>query len=227
MALTLFVLSLAGLFFFVGYPVGPAPLPGLWSGGQASLATLFSWLPLLFAFFVPALAMTTWSLERSSGTEELLLTHPVRTREVVVGKFLAIWFIIALLASSAVIPIAITVAFLGDLDWSTVGVGLCGALMLGAAYAALALCISAATAEPLVAYLLGALLLLSLWLLRMLVDVFPGAMAATLEYASPTSHFLESAARGVFDPRDAVYFASLVLAGLYLNVVMVERRRWS
>jgi hypothetical protein len=31
----------------------------------------------------------------------------------------------------------------------------------------------------------------------------------------------------VFDPRDAVYFASLVLAGLYLNVVMVERRRWS
>ena len=223
----LFVLALAGLFFFVGYPIGPAPLPGLWAGGQASLATLFAWLPLLFALLVPALSMSVWASERSAGTEELLLTHPLRTVEVVLGKFLATWSVAILLFSAALLPLAVTVASLGDLDWSTVVVGWLGALGLSAAYTALSLCVSATTAEPLVAFLLSALLLLALWLARLLVGVLPGELAAVLEYAAPTSHFLESSARGVLDVRDAVYFGSLVALGLYLNLLAVERRRWS
>ena len=93
----LFVLVQAGLFFYMGYPIGPAPLPSLWAGGQASLTVLFTWLPLLLAFLVPALTMGTWSEERSTGTEELLLTHPVLIREVVLGKFLASWILVCLL----------------------------------------------------------------------------------------------------------------------------------
>jgi len=224
--ITLFVLALDGLFFFLGFPIGPVPLPSLWEGGQASLIVLFTWLPLLFALLVPALTMGAWAEERRAGTEELLLTYPLRTFEVVVGKFLAAWLLVVLLTTCAVVPVAITVAGLGALDWSTVWVGLSGAALLGAGYVALALFLSACTQEQIVAFLFAALVLGLLWLLRMLVGVLPASYAAVVEYACPSTHFLDSSARGVLDGRDVLYFAGLVTLGLYLNTIIVERRRW-
>jgi len=224
--IALFVITLDGLFFFLGYPIGNLPLPSLWLGEQASLVVLFTWLQLLLALLVPALTMGAWAEERSRGTEELLLTYPVRTGEVVIGKFLAAWTLVALLITLAVVPVAISVAGLGALDWATVWVGLGGAYMLAAGYVAIALLLSACTSEQLVAFLVGAIVLGLLWLLRMLVGVLPASLASAVDYACPSSHFLGSAARGVFDLRDVVYFGSLVGFGLYLNTVVVERRRW-
>lgn len=224
--IALFVLVLDGLFFFLGFPVGRLPLPGLWEGQQASLIVLFTWLPLLLAFLVPALTMGAWAEERRAGTEELLFTYPLRTSEVVLGKFLASWTLVCLLVTLAVLPVAWTVAGLGDLDWATVWVGLSGAFLLGAGYVALAQLVSSCTSEQLVAFLVGALVLGLLWLLRMLVGVLPAELAAAVDYACPGSHFLESAARGVLDLRDVVYFALLVLFGLTVNGIVVERRRW-
>ncbi len=224
--IAVFVCVLDGLFFFLGFPVGRAPLPGLWEGGQASLIVLFTWLPLLLAFLVPALTMGTWAEERRGGTEELLLTYPVRTQEVVLGKFLASWSLVVLLVTLAVLPVAWTVSGLGDLDWATVWVGLLGAYLLGAGYVALAQLISSVTSEQLVAFLLGSLALGLLWLLRMLVGVLPAGLAEAVEYACPSTHFLGSAARGVLDLGDLIYFGLFVLFGLAVNGIVIERRRW-
>jgi hypothetical protein len=74
--------------------------------------------------------------------------------------------------------------------------------------------------------LLGAALLLVLWALDLAVTLLPAGFAPFTHYTAPSSHFLDSAALGVLDARDAVYFALFVLFGLVLNVVAVERRRW-
>ncbi|MFT4541531.1 MAG: ABC-type uncharacterized transport system involved in gliding motility auxiliary subunit [Planctomycetota bacterium] len=219
-----FVLAAAGLFFFIGYPVANMPLPGLWRGGQADLQTLFAWLPLLLVFLVPALTMGSWAQERSEGTDELLASYPLRVGEVVLGKFLAVWSLTVLLLAATILPVAISVARLGPLDWSTVQVGLIGAWMLAATYVALALCVSATTGDQLVAYIFGVILLGGLWLTRMFVPVAPSEFAPFLAWLSPGTHFLESAARGVFDLRDAIYFGLFVFAGLSWNAVLVERR---
>lgn len=224
--IALFVLALDGLFFFVGYPIGPVPLPSLFEGRQATLFVLFSWLPLLLAVLVPALTMSRWADERRLGTEELLLTYPVRTVEIVAGKFLAAWLLLGVLLATAVLPVAVAVGSIGPLDWASVWVGLGGAWGLAGAYAALTLFVSACTAEQLVAFLVGGIVLGLLWLLRFLVGVLPAEHAVALEYACPSTHFLGSAARGVVDLRDLVYFGSFVALGLALNVLAVERRRW-
>jgi len=224
--IAVFVGVLDGLFFFLGFPVGRAPLPGLWEGGQASLIVLFTWLPLLLAFLVPALTMGAWAEERRGGTEELLFTYPLRTQEVVLGKFLASWTLVVLLVTLAVLPVAWTVSGLGELDWATVWVGLLGAYLLGAGYVALAQLISSVTSEQLVAFLLGSLALVLLWLLRMLVGVLPSGLAGAVEYACPSTHFLGSAARGVLDLGDLIYFGLFVLFGLVVNGIVIERRRW-
>ncbi len=225
-AIGLFVVVLPALFFFLGYPVGQVPLPGLWEGGQASLIVLFHWLPLLLAFVVPGLAMGTWAEERRGGTEELLLTYPVRTGAIVLGKFLATWILTVLMVSLAVLSAAVTVAALGDLDWGTVWVGLFGAALMSAAYVAIAQFLSGLSAEQLVAFLAGALLLGFLWALPLFVRVFPGGIAAFLETASPAPHFLGSAARGVIDLVDVAYFVLLTAVGLVAGTLVIERRRW-
>ncbi|MDF1837939.1 MAG: ABC transporter permease subunit, partial [Planctomycetota bacterium] len=157
--------------------------------------------------------------------EELLLTYPLRTWELVLGKFMASWTVVMLLILLLVIPTAITVMGLGDLDMSTVVLGFLGTGGLAAAYTALALCCSALTSEQLVAFLVSCLLLGCLWMLRMLVGYMPAGLAPFLEQASPQAHFLDTAARGVLDLRDVVYFMLLTLTGLVLNTVLLERRR--
>ena len=80
--------------------------------------------------------------------------------------------------------------------------------------------------EQLVAFLLGALLLGTLWGLRILVPVLPSEFASVVDYACPATHFLDSAARGVLDLRDVIYFFLLVVFGLTSGGLVVEGRRW-
>ena len=226
-AAVLFVLGLHAAFFFLGFPVGDRRVPGFWEGQTASLQALYSWLPFFFALLAPALTMGLWASERRLGTEELLLSHPLRPVEAVLGKFLATWVISAALLFAAVVPLALVVARLGPLDWGAVGSGLAGAVMLSAGFLAVGSLTSAVAGEELSAFLLSAGLLVALWSASLFVRALPPAIAEVAWYASPPVHYLDTVTRGVVDARDALYHLLLVGAGLWLNVTVVEGRRWA
>ena len=63
--------------------------------GQADLAPFFNYHPWLYLFLVPAIAMRLWAEERKQGTLEVLLTLPAEDHELVAGKFLASWTLLA------------------------------------------------------------------------------------------------------------------------------------
>ena len=182
-------------------------------------------MPLSLGLLVPALCMGSWTEERRAGTEELFLTFPLRASQLVLGKFLAHTVIVSLLLLLTVLPIAWTVETLGDLDRGTALVGLLGAMLLGAAYVSLALLVSACATDPLVAFLLSALLLLGLWLVRMVVELFPADLAESIDGLTPGAHFMGSAVRGVLDGGDLIYGLTLICAALLLNTWVVEGRR--
>ena len=72
-------------FFFIFYRFFSQPNP--------DLRTYFEILPLAFFIFIPAITMRLWSEEKKQGTLEMLMTLPLKTWEVVVGKFLAAYSI--------------------------------------------------------------------------------------------------------------------------------------
>jgi ABC-2 type transport system permease protein len=81
-------LVMAGVFtFYIG---------SFYERGMADLAPFFQFHPWLYLFLVPAIAMRLWAEERRSGTIELLLTLPLTTGQVVLGKFLAAWLFLGL-----------------------------------------------------------------------------------------------------------------------------------
>lgn len=191
----------------------------------ADVRPLFEWLPLLLVFLVAAVTMRQWAEERKLGTLEVLLTLPVKTSDLVLGKFLAATGLVAV-ALALTLPLPLMVASLGPLDWGPVIGGYLGALLLGALYVSLGLCVSSRTDNQVVALMLTLVLGGLLWLVGTDgVTALFGTASAELLRALGTGSRFESIARGVIDLRDLAYYAAGTGFFLALNVVFLESGR--
>lgn len=195
--------------------------------GQADLRGLFEAVPLLTLLLVPALTMRLWAEEAKQGTMEILLTLPTRDYELVLGKFLASWALLGV-GLLLTLPLAVSVSWLGNLDWGPVIGGYVGALLLGAAYLAIGQFVSAVTENQILAFILAFVVCLAFYGLG--TEVFSGLFAdrtAALLRSLGTGSRFESVARGVIDLRDLVYYASLTLFFIALSVGALRARRWA
>ncbi len=193
---------------------------------QASMRYYFVVLPWIFLFLLPAVTMRTWAEEKSSGTLELMLTLPVKDYEVVLGKFLACFFFLALTVMFS-FPIPLIVYMYGNPDPGPLIGGYLGALFMGAAYLSIGIFASGLTKNQIVAYIMGIALCFFMFILGegLVLGVLPRALVPIFEYLGLGSHF-HSIGRGVIDTRDLVYYVSVVVFFLFLNVRTVESRKW-
>ena len=191
--------------------------------GEASLRALFAIMPMLFMFFAPAITMRLLSEERKAGTMELLVTLPLRSADIIVGKFLAACGLLSI-ATLLTLPYPISVAFLGQLDWGPVFGGYLGCLLLGASYLALGTFCSAVSRNQIVAFIIGLALCFAVFILDKIVMFFPPFMSGILQSLSTDYHF-RNIARGVIDTRDLLYYASFITTFLMLSVYSLESER--
>jgi ABC-2 type transport system permease protein len=216
----LLVFALSALFTFFNVET-------FFARGQADLRGLFETVPLLTLLLIPALTMRLWAEEAKQGTLEVLLTLPVKDHELVSGKFIASWVLLAVgLALTA--PLALTVSMLGRLDWGPVLGGYLAALLLGAAYLAVGQFVSALTENQILAFILALVVCMSLYGVG--TELFTGLFSdrtATVLRALGTGSRFESVARGVVDLRDLLYYASLTAFFLGLSVAALRTRRWA
>jgi ABC-2 type transport system permease protein len=214
-------LVLAGVFAFY--------LGGFYDRGQADLAPFFNFHPWLYLFLVPALSMRLWSEERKTGTIELLTTLPVTLTQAVLGKFLAAWCI-AGLALVLTCPIWLTVNYLGDPDNGAILAAYCGSLLMAGGFLAIGSCLSAATRNQVIAFIVTALVCFAFLLsgFAPLVAVFQGWLPQALVDAIASFSFLthfSSISKGVIDLRDLVYFGALIAAWLAATVIVLDLKK--
>ncbi len=191
----------------------------------ADVRPLFEWLPLLLVFLTAAITMRAWAEERKLGTLEVLMTLPVRTVELVVGKFLAAVGLVAV-ALALTFPLPALVGYLGPLDLGPVVGGYVGALLLGALYVAIGLFISARTDNQVVSLMLTLVVGGALYLVGS--DTVTGLATnqqAELLRAIGTGSRFASIERGVIDLRDLVYYGALTAFFLTLNWSALESDR--
>jgi len=202
-------------------------LETFFSRNIADIRPLFRWMPVLMIFLAAALTMRQWSEEQRMGTLEVLLTLPVKTRDLVLGKFLAVVLLVAA-ALVCTLGLPLTVSFLGDLDWGPVVGGYLGALLMASAYIAIGLFISSRTDNQIVALLLTVVCCGFFYLL--------GSANLTTFFGTTSGEFLRSLGtgsrfanieRGVVDLRDLTYYLTLAAVFLGLNVLSLESKRWS
>ena len=214
-------LVLAGAFTF--------QLGGLYERGQADLAPFFNFLPWLYLFLVPAIAMRLWAEERRSGSIELLLTLPVRPGAAVVAKFLAAWSFVAL-ALALTFPLWITVNYLGSPDNGAILAAYLGGLLMAGGFLAVGSCLSAATRSQVIAFILTVVscFLLLLAGYPLVLDTFrgwaPDALVEAVASLSFLTHF-QAISKGVLDLRDLVFFLLTIGTWLYATTLVLELRK--
>lgn len=218
----LFLAAFAAITLFVFF-WGEA----FFSRNIADVRPLFEWMPVLLIFLASTLTMRMWSEERRAGTLEHVLTQPVPLWHFVVGKFLAclLLLVIALLIT---LPLPITVAILGQLDWGPVIAGYLATILLGAAYLSIGLFVSARSDNQIVS-LISAVALCGVFYLigtPTITDLFGNRVSEWLRLLGTGARF-DSITRGVIDLRDLYYYASIIAVFLALNTFVLERERWA
>jgi ABC-type transport system involved in multi-copper enzyme maturation permease subunit/ABC-type uncharacterized transport system involved in gliding motility auxiliary subunit len=193
--------------------------------GYASLEPLFYFLPWLLLLLVPAITMGAISQEKSEGTIELLLTHPVKEREVVVGKFVAacLFVVCALLF---IFPVALALDHYGNVDWGVIAGQYVAGVLLASVFAAVGIAVSAFFASQISALLVtvAANFILVVLGFEMVTAHIPLSIIPFIERLSVLSHF-ESLSRGVIDLRDLWYFISVIVIFLSLaHIVLLKRK---
>jgi ABC-2 type transport system permease protein len=196
---------------------------------EASLASFFTWHPWIYLFLVPSVGMRLWSEERRQGTMELLLTMPVAPWHTILGKFLASWAFLAL-ALLLTFPIILTTTYLGEPDYGPIACGYIGSIFLAGGYLAVSSMTSAITRNQVISFILSVVICLFLVLAGyppvtdMLVNWAPGWLVDTVTSFSVMTHFF-SFQRGVLDPRDIVFFLSLIGFCLFSTSVILRSLR--
>jgi len=199
--------------------------------GNADMRSFFSTLPLVLGLiFIPAISMRLWSEEHKLGTVELLLTLPMKTEHVVLGKYLAGFaFYLVALAGTWTIPILLVI--LGKPDFGPILGGYFGAVLLGAFFLAVGIFISGFFSDQIVSLIItslacGFLVFIGWQYVPMVIDGWiPGLGEFFYKYIGVTRHF-NDIERGVIDIKSIVYFLSFTALFLYLNAKALERRKY-
>lgn len=197
----------------------------------ASVFFQLFWLPVFF--MVPLLTMKCLAEERRLGTLETLLTSPVSTTEVVLGKYFAAYFLYVLLWASTGGFFYILHQFAGDARFIDLGPLLGGYLFIavsGLLYVALGVFASSLSRNQAVAGILAFTLLFAAIIgirfvstLEVLNLESMESLRAAVNYAQVFQH-LEDFTRGVVDTRQLLFYVSGTVLALIFSILGVEAK---
>jgi ABC-2 type transport system permease protein len=191
---------------------------------------LFGNLGVILIFIVPFLTMRLVAEEKRTKTIELLYTTPISPLEIVFGKYLSALAILACALGLTLLYPALLQVLAKDsagVEWRSVALGYLGLFLIGAAYMAIGLFVSALTESQVVAALITFVVLLLVWLGGALsAGKLEGSAREVVLYLTAVTH-LDSFSRGVLEPKDILYFLSIIVLGLFATHRAVEAHRWS
>lgn len=188
------------------------------------IVPFYQTVQMLLVFFIPIIAMRSFAEERSRGTFELLVTSPVSSAAIVLGKFLGLAVVMfTMLALTAAYPVVLV--YFTDPEVLPVGVGFLGLFLCALSFLAIGMVCSALTKSQTVAGVVSMVILLFFYILDSPVGKVNETLGSILTYLSPTSH-LQFLLRGVVASGDLVYFFSVILLALFFANQIVEGERW-
>ena len=200
---------------------------------------------LLIMFIGPLITMRLLAAERSRGTIELLLTHPLRDWEIVFGKYTAALGILVLILGIVGVHLGI-VAYFVDVEPAVLGFGLITVFLMGAAFLSLGLFVSSITRNQVIAATMTFAFWFVSWILGGLGEELPerAPIPATwpdqlgravgfvyglfraLVLELPLDTHAKDMAQGILAPRDITYYILFAAFFLFLTFRALESRKW-
>jgi ABC-2 type transport system permease protein len=145
----------------------------------------------------------------------------------VVGKYLAGLSLFLLMLLPSVIQMVILFRASDPMPpWRLLVSGYLGVILLGGSLLALGQFLSSLTESQIVAGIWTFLVFLMLWVMDFIIRGSSGSVAgAVAQYVSILRH-MNDFTRGVVDSSNLIYYASLILVGLFLTLRSIDSMRW-
>ena len=213
----------------VGLIVWVFPESNILDYGYADLGSFFKLAPYVLLFLIPAITMRSLAEETRTGTLELLLTKPLRNRDLILGKFFANWVLVIITILPTVLYY-ISVYQLGNpkgnIDSAAVFGSYIGLILFCGVLVSMGIWSSSLNDNQIVAFILGVFLAFiwyvgfgsvsSLLESGFLSEIFSG-MALDEQYSA--------LGKGLIDSRNMIYLFSLMAFFLMLTYWQVEKLR--
>ena len=196
----------------------------------AVMDQLFSIAPLVFLFLIPAVTMRSFAEEKQKGTIEFLMTKPLTTTDILLGKYFAnvVLVLFALLPTLLYYYSIYTLGSpTGNLDSGAIIGSYIGLIFLASAFVAIGMLASALTENQIVSFILAAFLcFLVHWAFSYIaaMPVFTAKYDLLIQQLGISYHY-SSISKGVIDSRDIVYFVSVIAIFLLLTFTILESKK--
>ncbi len=185
----------------------------------AVAAPVCSMLALMLMMLVPLFTMRLIAEERRNQTWVLLLTAPVSSTHIVLGKYLGLLLMLVLIVAGCALMLA-SLLLGTHADIGLLLSNILGVLLLAASYAALGLYFSALNRQPIIAAISALGLSFGLWLL----ELSASDNRSFLRSISPNAHF-QNLNMGLVNSADLIYFALFISTLLLLTIRHLNNER--
>lgn len=187
---------------------------------------LLAQVNLLLLFIVPALTMRLFSEERKLQTFDLLMSSPLTSFQIVIGKFCSAYKCSLIIISVSFIYILITSLF-ADFSWTMPLLSYLGLLFLTAVYVSLGVLASALSSSLVLSTILGVVFNVFIWIITdQIKDISDNPIFSELvEYLNIPMHF-EQFVMGKFVISSFCFFVIVVAFLIFLTVKVIDVLRW-
>ena len=191
----------------------------------SDLTEYFATLLFCFIILLPLLTMKLFSEEKRARTEQLLLTAPVSVFSVVFAKFLAAYTMFAGATVFTGLYFLLLSAF-GNVQVGLLFGNLLAILLIGMAFIAIGVFVSAITETQLSAAILTIGILLGFMMISTLADKIPVTWLRFALSSLSVFYRYQNFSHGIFDIAAWIYYISITALFLALTMRSVDRRRW-
>lgn len=194
---------------------------------SADVTSFFTLMLIFSAVMLPILTMKSFSEERKTKTEQLVLTAPVSIFSMVAGKFLAAYSMFAMAHVFSSLYCLLLLPY-GNLKAAVMLGNMLALLLVGMVFVSVGLFVSSLTENQLAAAV-GTIAIILLLLAVGLIGLFLPTtywLRFVFDAVSIFTRFQNFTA-GYFDIASVVYYLSVSAVFLYLTVRVYDRRRYN
>ncbi len=193
---------------------------------SADVTPFFTYMIFVFVVLLPLLTMKLFSEEKKQRTEQLLLTAPVSVVSMVTAKFLAAYTIFAACMALSSLQILILYAY-ADVKTAIVFGCFLATMLVGMAFIAIGVFISALTENQLAAAVGTIGILLLFMVISMLNSFIPVYFIRFLLKSVSVFARFSNFTQGAFDVSALIYYLSIAFVFLFLTVRVYDKRRYN
>lgn len=188
-------------------------------------ASHLSFVNFILILAVAGFTMRLFSEEMRSRTFDLLLTSPVTSTQITLGKFLGglvvAWTMVAI---AALYPISLIP--MATFDWGPLIAAFLGLFLTVGCYVAVGTMMSSFTEHPVLAVIFGLIGNVMLWFVGLFLEGSEGPFWTAVKDQMTLGNHFSNFIKGSINLSSLVYFVSVMFICVFITQRVVESHRW-